>query len=146
MAKMGKKLMGIDFGERRIGIALSDLSQSISSPYTTIDTRENPDPFLAIGRILENEAVEGFVVGYPLRTDGKPSEKVEAVETFISELESRFPIPVIREDERFSSSRAEDYLRGLKRGKKKGNRKAMVDRIAASIILQDYLNRKGEVL
>lgn len=145
-------VMGLDFGERRIGVALSDPRRLLASGYTTIDRRKTPDYLKALAEIIRDEDVAQIVVGYPLRTDGKrkKGDKTEIVDAFIQELESRFKLPVAREDEAFTSSMAQDNLR--ERGLLNHNRnqfrreqdKAAIDRVAACIILQDWLDRQGD--
>lgn len=141
-------LLGLDFGERRIGIALSDPDQQLASGLTTLDRRKRPDYLQALEEIIRREKVAGIVLGYPLRTDGaeKPGAKTEAVDRFAQELKDRFHLPLHLEDESFTSSLAADSLR--RRGKKKRKRpdwnreKAEIDRVAACYILQDFLDRE----
>lgn len=145
-------VMGLDFGERRIGVALSDPRRLLASGYTTIDRRKAPDYLKALADIIRDEDVAQIVVGYPVRTDGKrkKGDKTETVDAFIQELENRFKLPVAREDEAFTSAVAQDNLR--ERGLLSHNRnkfrreqdKAAIDRVAACIILQDWLDRQGE--
>jgi putative Holliday junction resolvase len=158
-------VLGLDFGERRIGVALSDTGKTLASGIMTIDCRRQ-DPFRELAEIIREERVEAIVVGYPLRTDGKvvPGGKTEAVDAFIAELEKRFGLPVHREDESYTSQLAAESLRqrpggfgppGMGRGgsggrRKKGRRagyaaeKAAIDRVAACYILQDHLDRLGK--
>jgi putative Holliday junction resolvase len=145
-------VMGLDFGERRIGVALSDPRRLIASGYATLDRRKTPDYLKALETIIRDEDVAQIVVGYPLRTDGlkKKGDKTEAVDAFIAELEARFKLPVTREDEAFTSSMAQESLRargGLSHNRNKFKReqdKAAIDRVAACFILQDWLDRQGE--
>jgi putative holliday junction resolvase len=146
-------VLGLDFGERRIGIALSDTRRQIATGLTTIDRRRTPDYLKIIDQIIREEDVAQIVVGYPLRTDGKrkPGDKTEIVDAFIAELETRFHLPVAREDEAFTSSLAQDSLRlqGKLQHHKHNKRqreesKAAIDRVAACYILQDWLDRQGE--
>jgi putative Holliday junction resolvase len=141
-------ILGLDFGERRIGVALSDTGKSLASGLTTIDCRKRPDYIEAIAEIVRDESVEAIVVGYPLRTDGTspPGSKTEAVDAFIAALEARFGLPVHREDESHTSQMAKDSLRargGGRKSRRKGGwaqAKAEIDRVAACYILQDYLD------
>ena len=142
-------ILGLDFGERRIGVALSDPERLIASGLTTLDRRKHPDYLQALEEIIHREKVQGIVVGYPLRTDGevKPGGKTEVVDAFVATLKTRFKLPVHLEDESFTSSMAADSLK-LRGGKKKKPRdwikaKADIDRVAACFILQDYLDRGG---
>lgn len=144
-------VLGLDFGERRIGIAVSDPHRLIATGHSTLDRRQNPDVFKALARIIEEEDVGQIVVGYPLRTDGKqvPGGKTEIVDAFIASLEARFGLPVDREDEAFTTSLAQDSLKLRSNGKMRpGSKhqrekdKAAIDRVAACYILQDWLNRQ----
>lgn len=141
-------ILGLDFGERRIGVALSDTGKTLASGLTTLDCRQNPNYLSALGDIIREEDVEAIVVGYPLRTDGKTvaGGKTEAVDAFIVLLEARFGLPVHREDESFTSQMASQSLKA--RGRKKrgrrdhGRDKAEIDRVAACYILQDFLDHR----
>jgi putative Holliday junction resolvase len=145
-------ILGLDFGERRIGVALSDPGKTLAAGLTTIDCRANPGWMEALGDIIREEAVEAIVVGYPVRTDGKvaPGGKTEAVDAFIAKLEAAFGLPVHREDESFTSSLASASLKARGGGKRKTGKalarerqkaKAEIDRVAACYILQDWLDQ-----
>jgi len=143
-------VLGLDFGERRIGVALSDSEHLIASGLTTLDRRKQPDYLQSLEEIVRREKVQAIVVGYPLRTDGeiKPGGKTDAVDVFVSALKVRFNLPVHLEDESFTSSMAADSLK-QRGGKKKKLRdwikaKAEIDRVAACYILQDFLDRGGK--
>jgi putative holliday junction resolvase len=141
-------ILGLDFGERRIGVALSDTGKTLATGLTTLDCRQNPNYLSALADIIREEDVEAIVVGYPLRTDGKTvaGGKTEAVDAFIAKLEARFGLPVHREDEAFTSQMASQSLKA--RGRKKrgrrdhGRDKAEIDRVAACYILQDFLDHR----
>jgi len=145
--------LGLDFGERRIGVAMSDAERLIATGIATIDRRKHPDPFVPLATIVRERKVTTFVVGYPLRTDGveKAGAKTEAVDAFVTELKERFGLPVHLEDEAFTSSLAADTLRSRRSAPKraKGPKdwardKAEIDRVAACYILQDWLDRENE--
>jgi putative Holliday junction resolvase len=140
----------LDFGERRIGVALSDAERMIATGLTTIDRKKQPDALGALATIIRERKVTALVVGYPLRTDGieKAGAKTEAVDAFVVELKERFGLPVHLEDEAFTSSMAADSLRSRRPASKrpKGPKdwardKAEIDRVAACFILQDWINR-----
>lgn len=142
-------VLGLDFGERRIGVALSDPERLLASGLTTLDRRLQPDYLKVLEEIILREKVAVIVVGYPLRTDGenKPGGKTGAVDTFASELRERFGLPVHLEDESFTSLLAAESLRRRRKGKKRKpgdwvRAKAEIDRVAACYILQDYLDRE----
>jgi putative Holliday junction resolvase len=145
-------ILGLDFGERRIGVALSDPGKTLATGLTTIDCRANPGWMEALGDIIREEDVEAIVVGYPVRTDGisAPGGKTEAVDAFIAKLEQAFGKPVHREDESFTSALASASLKARGRGKRKTGKalvrerqraKAEIDRVAACYILQDWLDQ-----
>jgi len=148
-------ILGLDYGERRIGVALSDSGKTMASGLMTIDCQATRDPLKVLGEVIREEDVEAIVVGYPLRTDGRvvPGGKTEAVDAFIARLERRFGLPVFREDESFTSQLAAESLRqrpgrGKRRGRGRRNGgsredKAAIDRVAACYILQDHLDRRS---
>lgn len=144
-------VLGLDFGERRIGVALSDDERMLAAGVLTIDRKKQPDFWKPLEELIIKKKVSAVVVGYPLRTDGlrRPGDKTDAVDAFVSDLKARFGLPVYLEDESFTSSMAADSLRG--RQGARGNRnktpadwarqKAEIDRVAACFILQDWLDR-----
>ncbi len=127
--------MAVDFGTVRIGIALSDLSQFLASPLTTIKNDKH-----AAGNILnllrENE-VKTLVIGYPVNLKGEAASAAQKVDAFITKFK-KIDIDIIRWDERFSTSTAIDLLHQA--GKKPFKDKGKIDRSAAAVILQDYLD------
>ncbi len=132
------RLLGIDYGEKRIGIAVSDELGITARGLMTMTRRGLKHDMEEIGRVAESHGVEGIVVGYPVRLDGTRGIQCEKVDRFIKVLEAKVPLPIVRWDESLSTREAEDILtEALVRGKK---RKAIVDKLAASIILQSYLN------
>jgi len=136
---LGKPVVAVDFGERRIGIAISDPNRILATPWGTLDTRKTPDPFAAIAALVNESGADRILVGYPLHLDGRVSEKAKTVDAFIARLAERVPgVPVERADERYSSVEAAGVIRRKKKTKRGG--KEAVDRIAAAIILQEYLD------
>jgi putative Holliday junction resolvase len=134
------RLIGIDYGQKRVGIAVTDPGQIISSGLATVGSHE---VFIFLEDYLKKESVEGFVVGYPRNLDFSPSESANFVSAFIRGLERKFPqVPVHQVDERFTSKMAFQTMidGGLK--KKDRRNKALVDSISAAIILQSYLEQQ----
>ena len=128
------RILSIDFGKKRTGIAVTDEMQIIASGLTTVM------PFLK--DYFSKEKVEKVVIGEPKRLNNEPSEVVPILNEFIKKFKIEFPeMPVERMDERFTSKMAFQTMidSGLK--KKQRQNKALVDEIAATIILQDYLNK-----
>ena len=134
------RILAIDFGTKRTGIAVTDELQIIASGLTTVDTKQL---LQFLKDYIVNEAVELFLVGEPKQMDNSASESEVYILPFISKLEKAFPnIPIKRVDERFTSKMAFQTMidSGLK--KKQRQNKALIDEIAATIMLQDYMSRK----
>ena len=133
-----KRILGIDYGEVRVGISLSDLTQTIAKPFKTI-TYKNTDNLLDQLKeiIIENE-VEKLVVGIPYNMKGEDTKQTLKVKEFISFLESNLSYDIELIDERLSSIEAEKTMH--KMNIKTGHNKDKIDKIAASVILQEYLD------
>ncbi len=134
------RIVGIDFGEKRVGIASTDPLQIIANGVTTLPPNEAIDFLKKF--VLENE-VELFAVGKPKTLSNEPAAVLEMVEKFVEVLKAKIPtIPVEFVDERFTSVLAQRTMidGGLK--KKERQNKALVDKISATIILQTYLESK----
>lgn len=132
------RILALDFGLRRTGIAVTDPLQLIASGLTTVAT---PDLIPFLQSYMGQEEVERIVVGDPRQMDNTPSEVEGAIGKFLSELRKRFPgIPVSRQDERFTSKMAARSMveGGMK--KKKRREKATLDEISATLILQSFLS------
>lgn len=132
------RLIGIDVGTKRVGIAQTDLLKTIASPVGTFP----PDDVLnELIRIAEKSPVEGFVIGWPLDPRGNEGAATDMVNKFIAKLEKQFPgIPIHKIDERFTSNNARQVMLESGISKKKRREKERVDRIAAALILQSYLD------
>ncbi len=133
------RLLAIDYGQKRTGIAVTDPLQIIASGLTTVATTELMS-FLK--DYLSKENVERIIIGDPKRLNDEPSSISELINSFVVKLSKEFPeIPIERMDERFTSKMAFQTMidSGLK--KKQRQNKALIDEIAATIILQDYMNR-----
>lgn len=134
------RLIGIDVGKKRCGLAQTDLLQTIASPVGTFSPDEIIDK---IAHIVEESQVEGFVIGWPLMPNGKEGEATRMVQEFINRLKNLYPeIPVFKIDERYTSNQALDVMIEIGVPQKKRRKKERVDRIAAALILQAYLESK----
>jgi len=133
------RILAIDYGTKRIGLAVTDPLQIIANGLDTVLT---PNIFDYLKKYLETEQVECFVVGEPKHLDGNPSQIAPQVEKFIKELQKLFPdIKIEREDERFTSEDAKLAILQSGVKKKKRRDKGLVDKVAATIILQDFMER-----
>ena len=135
------RVLGLDFGERRIGLALSDPLGIIAKPLTIIDRKKTADHISRILEIVSEKKITSIVVGLPLTLKGDYSKQTEIVLTFIDQLKSDLQIPVVAIDERLSSVAAEKslHLQAVKIGHEKGR----VDETAAAIFLQEYLDSQS---
>lgn len=134
------RLLAIDYGGKRTGIAITDEMQIIASGLTTVETK---DLFPFLKEYFSKEKVSKVIVGEPKRLNNEPSEIAAKIDEFVVKFKQLYPeIEVIRMDERFTSKMAFQTMidSGLK--KKQRQNKALVDEIAATILLQDYLNSK----
>ena len=134
------RILAIDYGQKRTGIAITDELQIIASGLTTIPS-ETAIAFLK--DYFAKERVMKVLIGEPKQMNGLPSESAEIIEKFVEKFTAAFPeMPIIRVDERFTSKMAFQTMidSGLKKNQRKN--KALIDEIAATIMLQDFLTRK----
>jgi putative Holliday junction resolvase len=138
------RALGIDYGHRRIGLALSDATGLLARPWKTI-RREGATLQVATmlareiaGLASEDDGLSAVVVGWPRRLNGDPTDQTAAVGAIVDRLRSLVSVPVLTQDERLSSREAESRL--AQREKDWRRRKAMIDAAAAAVILQDYLD------
>lgn len=133
--------MGIDFGDRSIGIAISDPMGWTAQGIEVIhQSRKNP-PINRLGELIKEYEVSKIVLGLPRRMDGTLGDRAEKSKIFAEELELEFSLPVELWDERFSTVSAERAL--LEADTRRDKRKKVIDKVAAVIILQNYLDAKG---
>ena len=134
------KIMAVDLGQVRTGLAVSDPTEQLASPVGTI-TERNTDKLLEkVAAAAREQGVQQLVVGHPRNMDGSRGESARRAETFAASLEKAAALPVVLWDERMTTVSAIGYLNQTDtRGKK---RKAVVDTVAATIILQDYLDSR----
>lgn len=138
------RILGIDYGERRVGLALSDPTATIASPLPTLKRRKGKRPPVApVARLVEEHEVEELVVGLPLTLEGDDSDWTREVRAFGEAVAERAGLPVHFQDERMTSVRAERAVRSLGLSKEKREEKERVDAAAAVLILQAYLDSRG---
>ena len=137
-------MVGLDVGERRIGVAISDATRTLARPLTVLqiarlDAAAVGHAAAEIGRLAaEDDGVSAIVVGLPRRLDGSPSGLTAGVQSFALQLGARTGLPVILQDERLTSVEAESRL--AEHDKDWRSRKKRLDAAAAAIILQDHLD------
>jgi putative Holliday junction resolvase len=139
------RIVGIDLGERRIGIAVSDATATLARPLTTIERGKSDVGAVALLRaaideLAAAEAVAAVVVGLPTRLDGTDNLQTPRVKNIVALLTAQLSVPVFTQDERLSSHEAEERLAVRERDWRK--RKAKLDAASAAVILQDYLDAR----
>ena len=143
---MARRILAVDVGARRVGLAISDASATLARPLETIAVASDAE---AVDRVAnritalarEDDGLAAIVVGLPVRLDGSASDESSRVRAFIGALSRRTTLPIDVEDERLTSREAERRLAVSERDWRK--RKQKLDAAAAAIILQDYLDRGG---
>jgi putative Holliday junction resolvase len=150
------RVLAIDLGRRRIGLAISDATRTLARPLTTLTAPEEAgrDDAHAVQRAVdlilkeiarveaEDDAIGTIVVGVPTHLDGSTSEETTRATRIVDALKRRTSVPVVVEDERLTSREAESRLALMEKDWRK--RKARLDAAAAAVILQDYLDRVGK--
>ena len=134
------RIIGIDYGRKRVGVATSDPLGIFASALETVHSAKIIE---YLKNYAQKERIVRFVVGYPINMDGAPSEAAKDVDVFLKQLAKAFPeVPVTLEDERFTSVLSHRAM--IDGGMKKHDRmkKESVDKISAAIILQSYIDRK----
>ena len=140
------RVVGIDLGERRIGVAVSDPSGTLARPLKTIERGASDVDAVErlhamIAELTAEDEVGSVVVGMPTRLDGSPNRQTQRIGTMVTLLAARLAVPVFTQDERLSSREAEERLSLHEKDWRK--RKAKLDAAAAAVILQDYLDAQA---
>ena len=139
------RVLGLDIGRRRVGMAISDPTRMLARPHSVLPVTEATlvDRVVAAIDALANEddGLAEIVVGWPTRLNGEPNEQTALVGAFIAALRKRTTLPIVTEGEQLSSREAESRLALHEKDWRK--RKAQLDAAAAAVILQDYLDRRA---
>lgn len=133
------RILSIDYGKVRTGLAETDPLQIIASALDTVATKEL---FKYLDLYLGQEDVKDVVIGLPMRAHGVPGEIEEDIQKFIKKFSNKFPnIQIHREDESYTSIRASEAIFAAGTKKKKRREKGLIDRVSATLILQQFMNR-----
>jgi len=137
-----KRILAIDYGKKRIGLALTDPLLTFAYPFETI--QNNKSVLVQLKKIIEEKNIIKIILGYPSREDGKVSRLIPEINNFKDKLFKNFKIEVVLWDEMYTSKMAEKIVVDSYKKKKKKKRKdkGLVDRNAAAIMLQEYLDSK----
>ena len=134
------RLLAIDFGEKRVGLALSDPTKIIAKPFKSITYTDHDDLLNQISLIIEEKNVEKIILGFPKGLKGENTAQTNKVMSFFNLIKNKIIIPIVLQDERFSSVSAKKSL--ILQNIKTGHNKGLIDETAAAIFLQLYLDRK----
>jgi putative Holliday junction resolvase len=136
------RILGLDPGERRIGIAISDPTGTLAHPLQTLVRGSREEDFAAIAALVVEHDVELVVVGWPLSLDGTEGPQARRVARYTDALAACLPVPVVSWDERFTTAAADEILRQIRgrKGRRRARARGQVDAIAAAVILQSYLD------
>ena len=135
-------LLGLDVGDIRIGVALSDELGVAAHPLCTLTRKNRKVDLIAIADLVSIHKVERVIIGLPISLDGSIGTQAEKVQKFAQRLENVIDIPIEFQDERFTTAEAEDILQELNKDRKE--QKELIDEVSAVIILTDYLNQDRE--
>ena len=136
-----RRVLGLDVGARRIGLAVTDPLGITAQGLETLQRKNKKQDFAYLNRVLREYGVKEIVVGLPLRMSGQEGTQSEKIRIFAAELEKRFGLPVHLWDERLTSAEANRFLRDSELSIEK--RAKAVDRMAAVLILQGWMERNG---
>ena len=135
----GGRLIGIDAGTKTLGLALSDVTRTIASPLVVLHRKRFKEDAAELMRLADEHGVSGFVLGLPTNLDGTTGPRVQATRAFAKNLNALTPLPILLWDERLSTAEAERTLIAADASRKR--RAAVIDKLAATIILQGALDR-----
>ncbi|MEQ9440801.1 MAG: Holliday junction resolvase RuvX [Cyclobacteriaceae bacterium] len=133
------RIVGIDYGLKRVGLAVTDPLQIIASPLETVAASQI---LTYLQQYCQAETVDAFVVGFPKNLDNSDTHATQPVKNFTKQLQKQFKQPVYLEDERFTSKMALDAMIAGGTSKKYRRQKGSIDKVSATIILQSYLEKK----
>ena len=134
------RIIGIDYGTKRIGLAVTDPLQIIANG---LDTVPHNQIFDFLDRYIKTEEVEAIVIGEPMHLDGNPSQIAPLVNKFVDELSKRYPdLKLYRQDERFTSESAKDIILASGAKKKKRRDKGLIDKVSAIFIFQTFMESR----
>lgn len=135
------RILSIDYGKKRTGLAVTDPLQIIA---TTLDTVDSGELIGYLKKYMAAEPVELVLIGYPLNFDDTPTDATPLVEKFIGKFKNVFPdLPIEKVDERLTSKMASQAIAGMGLKKKDREDKGLIDRVSAAIMLQEYLESRS---
>lgn len=142
------RVMALDVGHKRIGVALSDPGQILASSLQVIERKGQQQDLAAVVQLVQEHEVGKIIVGYPRSLDGTVGQQAKVVERYVAVLEEKLgdlslDVPVVLWDERLSTAAADRLM--VEAGRKSRERRKRIDAVAAAVILQDYLDASKQV-
>ena len=142
------KLMALDVGERRVGVAVSDMTGLLATPLVVVRRKSKAEDFGRIARLVREQGVEGLVIGHPLNADGSAGPQARRVERYATALlealsAEGLTLQMFLWDEHMSTKRAQQLM--IEAGRKARERRGRIDAVAAAVILQDYLDEQRQL-
>jgi len=135
------RILGLDYGSKRIGVAVSDELEITAQGLATINRKNQKNDLDEIAKVITTYSAEKIIIGYPIKLDGSEGIQCEKISRFAKLLEAKLRIPVVKWDETLTTKEAEDIL--IQAHVRREKRKHVIDKLAATLILQGYLdNRK----
>jgi putative Holliday junction resolvase len=136
------RILALDVGDRRVGVAVSDETGLVATPLTTIQRKSKADDFARVASLVREQRVSKLVVGHPLNDDGSAGPQARRIERYAAALEEALRaadlnLPLVLWDERLSTQRAQEAM--ISAGRNAKDRRSRIDAVAAAVILQDYL-------
>lgn len=135
----GQRLLGLDLGTKTVGMALSDVTRSVATPYRTLQRTKFTNDALAIAAAIAEHGVGALVIGLPFNLDGSEGPRAQSTRAFARNLAARIAVPMVLWDERMSTQAVERHL--IEAGASRKRRAEVIDRMAAAYILQGALDR-----
>ena len=135
-------LLGLDIGDTRIGVAISDSLEVAAHPLCTLTRKNRQVDLILIADLVSIHEVERVIIGLPISLDGSLGTQAEKIQKFAERLENVIDVPIVFQDERFTTAEAQEIL--LELGKDAREQKGLVDEVAAVLILRDYLNHRQD--
>lgn len=133
------RILAVDLGEKRVGLAVSDELAITASPLAVLDYRDLSDLLTQLEVVVKRKAVKTIILGHPINMDGSKGEKAREAENFAEQLRQSLAIPVILWDERLTTAQAQKAM--LAGDINRTQRKRLADKVAAALLLQSYLDR-----
>ncbi|MDY7039940.1 MAG: Holliday junction resolvase RuvX [Chloroflexota bacterium] len=141
MEKTSTRVLALDLGERRIGVAISDPTRTLARSLCVLERRSRQEDFAAIAEFVREHEVGLVLVGYPRSLDGTVGPQARRTSNYADELAQTLSVPLVLWDERLSTVTAEQLM--IESGRSARKRRKWIDAVAAAIILQDYLDAQS---